>query len=177
MLLGGSCMLDLLEIRQEAQARSSSRMESTTKVQQESQKATSVKFQAQKQAGRRRRNHPDIVPTFLAKSLPCGDLECQTGNGATGRMSRTGKCCPFGLLFQFLCDILRPQTPHPVQFGRAFETIWNYWWSRWGRRSRRWGTRARRSRSSLPARSGSAELGRYIAQILFKDIYNYHRTI
>jgi len=35
--------------RQEAQARSSSRMESTTKVQQESQKATSVKFQAQKQ--------------------------------------------------------------------------------------------------------------------------------
>ena len=44
-------MLDLHEIRQEALSRSS-KVEST-KVQQESQKATSVKMEAKKQAGRR----------------------------------------------------------------------------------------------------------------------------
>jgi len=41
--------MSMQQARQQAQARSSSRMESTTKVQQESQKATSVKFQAQTQ--------------------------------------------------------------------------------------------------------------------------------
>lgn len=41
--------------------------------------------------------------------IPGGDADCHTENGIMGR---TGQCGRFGLLFHYLCKILRPHTVH-----------------------------------------------------------------
>ena len=44
------------------------------------------------------------------------DTECLAGNVIMGRMGRIDQFDPFGPLFYFLCDILRP---HPVRVASA----------------------------------------------------------